>query len=60
MLLLLLLVQVWVPYDTAAAGGGELPDRMSDAAFDELTSKAASLAATQRQKQQQPYAPPAW
>jgi hypothetical protein len=41
-------------------GSGALPDRMSDDAFEELASKAASLAATQRAKQQQPYSPPAW
>jgi hypothetical protein len=33
---------------------------MSDAAFEELAGKAASLAATHRQKQQQAYAPPSW
>lgn len=39
---------------------GDLPEGLSDAAFDELASKAAGRAAAARQKQQQPYAPPDW
>ena len=52
--------QVWVPYGGPGSVDGELPDRLSDAAFDELASKAAGRAAAQRQKQQQPYSPPDW
>lgn len=56
----LCLVQVWVPYKTgAAAGSSDLPEQLSDAAFEELTSKAARLAAEQRRREQ-PYQPPSW
>ncbi|KAF8070922.1 hypothetical protein HT031_001003 [Scenedesmus sp. PABB004] len=46
--------KVWVAYDT-----GELPEQLSDAAFDELTSKAAAKAAAAR-KAAAPYQPPDW
>lgn len=49
-----LYVQVWVPY-----AEGSLPEGLTDAAFDELASRAASKAAAQR-KQQLPYQAPAW
>lgn len=52
--------KVWVPYKTgAAAGSSDLPEQLSDAAFEELTSKAAGLAAEQRRREQ-PYQPPSW
>lgn len=53
-------LQVWVPATGPGSVDGDLPDRLSDAAFDELASTAASRAAAQRQKQQQPYSPPDW
>jgi hypothetical protein len=53
------LLQVWVPYKSGAAGASDLPEQLSDTAFDELTSKAAGLAAEQRRKEQ-PYQPPEW
>jgi hypothetical protein len=50
-------LQVWVPYATAE---GDLPEGLSDAAFDELAATAASRAAATRKQQQQPYSPPDW
>jgi hypothetical protein len=57
---IVLSTQVWVPATGPGSVDGELPDRLSDAAFDDLASAAASRAAAQRQKQQQPYSPPDW
>jgi hypothetical protein len=51
--------QVWVPYKSGAAGASDLPEQLSDSAFEELAGKAAGLAAEQRRKEQ-PYQPPEW
>eukprot|EP00882_Tetradesmus_deserticola_P011380 GHRQ01012040.1.p1 GENE.GHRQ01012040.1~~GHRQ01012040.1.p1 ORF type:complete len:479 (+),score=200.79 GHRQ01012040.1:87-1523(+) len=51
--------KVWVPYKTGAAGSSDLPQQLSDAAFEDLASTAAGLAAQQRKKEQ-PYQPPEW
>jgi hypothetical protein len=53
-------LQVWVPYGGPGSVDGDLPEGLSDAAFDELAATAASRAAAQRKQQQQPYAPPEW
>jgi hypothetical protein len=51
-----LLSQIWVPYTSEK---DQLPEQLSEAAFDELTSKAAAKAVTERQ-QQQPFRAPDW
>lgn len=52
------LLQVWVP-DHSEAGSSALPQLMTNAEFDRLTSTAANMAAVERKKEQ-PYQPPSW